>query len=1176
FGSAVSLDQDTLAVGAYAEDSNLTTVTNGNTPAPIDNSLSDSGAVYIYKRTGNNWEQEAYIKASNAGVNDYFGSAVSLDQDTLAVGAYAEDSNLTTVTNGNTPAPIDNSLSDSGAVYVYKRTGNNWAQEAFIKASNAGASDYFGSVVSLDQDTLAVGAYAEDSNQTTVTNGDTAAPANDLLGDSGAVYVYKRTGSNWIQEAFIKASNAGVSDQFGRNISLNNNTVVVSAYSEDSNQTTITNGSTATVDNSLGESGAVYVYKRTGSSWAQEAFIKASNAGTTDQFGTSVSVHQDLLVVGAISEDSSQSTITNGVTIPVLNDNASDSGAVYVYKRNGVSWTQQAYIKAANSGLGDKFGGSVSVYGATIVVGAVGEDSNQGTIVNGGTVVENNDTSDSGAVYVYYYEAGVKANFTNVPNYINATLTNLNLINTNNTLVSYKYKIGAAPLDCSDSTGYSSSINASTPITADLTGLPDGTVVLCVIGYDGKNEQSYHSATKYSWVKDTVAPPKPTLVLSAPSALPTNIRDPILLANNTNDSVYTKIYSDAMCSQLVATADTTGNSTYVSLSNLQINVDYVFYARTFDSVGNLSPCSDVGVIYKVELQWQQQAYIKAANSDSGDLFGTGIAIDGDTLVVGAPGESSDQTTITNGTTAATNNFITNSGAVYVYKRRGVSWTQEAYIKAANPNENDSFGNALALHGDTLVVGANKEDSSQTTITNGPTASANNAVRDNGALYVYKRTGTTWTQQAYIKSHKGLADVNFGSIVSLYDDTIVVGDNSIDDYGTDSGIVYIYTRSGNSWSLQTTLYAYNAGGSDGYGSRVSLYENTLAVSAPGEDSNQTTITNADTVVENNALSRSGAVYVYTRSGVSWTQQAYIKASNANVDDALGGSLSLYKDYLAVGSVTEDSNQTIITNGGAVASSNNTLSNSGAVYIYKRTGSNWAQDAYIKASNSSVDDYFGTSVALQENLLAVGSDSEDSNQTVITNGLVAPVNDNAANSGAVYIYRRGSTGWWQEAYIKASNSNAGDLFGLKLSLSKQTLAVAATREASNATAIINGESASSDNSLYNAGAVYVYSLLQSSDAVIHANAPTGTNNIAWLNIYVGGSDIAQYKYKLGLEGVTDCQNATGYSNWTSVSTPITDDLSEIPTAKFKLCLIGQTSTGAVQSVNKASEYIWNKVP
>ena len=121
------------------------------------------------------------MKASNTVTRDYFGFSVSLSGDTLAVGAYIESSNATGV-NGN---QSDNSATRSGAVYIFTRSGTTWSQQAYLKASNTGAGDYFGHSVSLSGDTLAVGAKSEASSATGI-NGD---QKDNGAGSSGAVYV---------------------------------------------------------------------------------------------------------------------------------------------------------------------------------------------------------------------------------------------------------------------------------------------------------------------------------------------------------------------------------------------------------------------------------------------------------------------------------------------------------------------------------------------------------------------------------------------------------------------------------------------------------------------------------------------------------------------------------------------------------------------------------------------------------------------------------------------------------------------------------------------------------------------------------------------------------------------------------------------------------------------------
>ena len=391
FGVSVALsgDGNTLAVGAYFEDSNAIGI-NGN---QADNSSSGAGAVYLYSRSGSSWSQQAYIKASNTDATDRFGFSVALSSDgnTLAVGANRERSNATGI-NGN---QADNSAVEAGAVYLYSRSGSSWSQQAYIKASNTDAADEFGTVVALSGDgtTLAVGVSREASNTTGINNG---SQADNSASSAGAVYLYSRMGSSWSQQAYIKASNTDAGDRFGVSVALSSdgNTLAVGAYSEDSNATGI-NGSQA---NSLSNAGAVYLYSRTGSSWSQQAYIKASNTDVADRFGSAVVLSSDgnTLAVGAELEDSN----ATGINGSQADNSASSAGAVYFYSRTGSSWSQQAYIKASNTGAGEQFGISVALSsdGTTLAVGAYFEDSNA-IGINGSQA--DNSAPTAGAVYLY-------------------------------------------------------------------------------------------------------------------------------------------------------------------------------------------------------------------------------------------------------------------------------------------------------------------------------------------------------------------------------------------------------------------------------------------------------------------------------------------------------------------------------------------------------------------------------------------------------------------------------------------------------------------------------------------------------------------------------------------------------------------------------------------------------
>jgi hypothetical protein len=367
FGSSVAIDGDTLVVGAIGDDSSAT----------------NSGAVYVFKRTAGVWSQQSFLKASNPGVLDGFGYSVDVDRDTLIVGAPDEDSSAVGLGGSQT----DNSASEAGAVYVFKRTGTLWLHQAYIKASNTESGDKFGSSVALVGNTAVIGAIGEDSNAVGVNGSET----DNSASAAGAAYVFTRFGSLWTQQAYLKASNSGSGDRFGISLDLIGDTLVVGSTGESSGSPGV-NG--VQLDESLPNAGAAYVFERTGGVWAQQAYVKASNPGIDDQFGTSVALHDDRLVVGAFREDSS----AIGVDGNQADDSATDSGAAYVFERSGTTWSQLAYLKASNTQADDVFGGACAISDVVVVCSAVNESSNA-TGVNGDP---NNDFApQSGACYAF-------------------------------------------------------------------------------------------------------------------------------------------------------------------------------------------------------------------------------------------------------------------------------------------------------------------------------------------------------------------------------------------------------------------------------------------------------------------------------------------------------------------------------------------------------------------------------------------------------------------------------------------------------------------------------------------------------------------------------------------------------------------------------------------------------
>ena len=276
FGYSVTLDADgdTLVVGATSEDSDGSSEDN--------NDASAAGAAYVFTKSDSVWSQTAYLKASNAEAGDYFGYAVSLSDDgqRVAISAYKEDSATTgidgeqyesdevTDEDDNVTEEAVNWAKYAGAVYMFDHDGSNWNQTAYIKASNTGASDYFGFalVLSGDGKSLVVGATSEDSVATGLNS---EQQDNDDASGSGAVYRYIYNDAAWIQSTYIKSSNTSINDGFGRSLSISEDgsILAVGAYGEDTASTGV-NGEQYSADeteesesvNYASGAGAVYLF----------------------------------------------------------------------------------------------------------------------------------------------------------------------------------------------------------------------------------------------------------------------------------------------------------------------------------------------------------------------------------------------------------------------------------------------------------------------------------------------------------------------------------------------------------------------------------------------------------------------------------------------------------------------------------------------------------------------------------------------------------------------------------------------------------------------------------------------------------------------------------------------------------------------------------------------------
>lgn len=351
----------------------------------------------------------------------------------------------------------------------------------------------------------------------------------------------------------------------------------------------------------------------------------------------------------------------------------------------------------------------------------------------------------------------------------------------------------------------------------------------------------------------------------------------------------------------------------------------------------------------------QQARLAAADGAEADLYGVSVAVDGNTAVVGALGAA----------VAGDDD----RGAVYVLVRNGTSWSQQAKLVASDGQAGDHFGTSVAISGSTVVVGAEAGDG---------------AAADQGAAYVFVRSGTTWSQQAKVTASDGASFDGFGQSVALSGDSAVVGSPV-------ANAAYVFARSGTAWSEQAEL---SAAGADGFGISVAVDGGSALVGALNTNAGQ------------------GAAYVFTRTGASWSQQAQLTASDGLPDDLFGNSVSLAGDTAAIGATTSD-----IEDEDA----------QGAAYVFVRSGATWSQQAKLTATDGAAGDFLAWSVALSGDTVLAGARGK----TVGTN----------VEQGAAYVFGRTGTAWTQKNKLTAADGTEDDNFGVAVALAGTTAVVGA---------------------------------------------------------------------------------------------------------------------------------------
>ncbi len=348
---------------------------------------NDRGGAYVYIRSGSSWSQQQKLSGSDSAANDNFGWSVAISGDTAVVGSPFDDGTGT----------------DQGSVYIFTRSGSSWTQQQKITATDGAANDQFGTSVAINGETVIVGAVGDDSNR-------------------GSAYIFVRNGATWTQQQKLTAPDGGSDDDFGWSVALSGESATVGSPRDD------------------GARGSAFVFIRSGSTWSQQQKLAASDGVALDQFGYSVGISGDSVIVGAVNVEfggsvrgsayvfsrsgslwSEQQKLTAsdgspsdgfGTAVAISNNTVlvgantsdlgtnTDQGACYVYLRSGSSWSEQQKLNAVDGSASDNFGGSVAISGDNAIVGSYLDDGS---------------SVDSGSAYIFNSPTGVTPTPTPTP-----------------------------------------------------------------------------------------------------------------------------------------------------------------------------------------------------------------------------------------------------------------------------------------------------------------------------------------------------------------------------------------------------------------------------------------------------------------------------------------------------------------------------------------------------------------------------------------------------------------------------------------------------------------------------------------------------------------------------------------------------------------------------------------
>jgi len=729
---------------------------------------------------------------------DQLGAAVAIDGELAVVGAPYHDF----------------AGADAGAAFVYRHSPSGWIEEARLVASNGRADDNFGRAVAISGDTIVVGAPQGDGAEV----------------DSGVSYVFRRHAAGWGQVARLEAADGKRGDRFGLAVAVSGTTVMVGAPRDD--------------HSGLVDAGAVFVFLEASSGWSQQAKVVATTVGEWYQFGAAVALDQDRAVVGE----------------PYGNGAAAGSGSAWVLVHSGDSWSVEQQLMAQDSAAGDVFAAAVDLHESSIVVGAPQADALG---------------DQSGAAYVFSLSAGIwseSAKLVASDGRAGDGFGRALSIAADTIMVGAEYNdsrgtdAGAAYVFVRDGDEWEPAavVESPEPGRGDRFAAAvaiAGDVALVGVPFDdqhGANSgaawliediaSSWYASAKLlgwgsaaaDWVGTAVAVSGDTVIVGAQSD------DLGSMADAGSAYVFVR-QADEWILQAKLTASDAAAGMQFGIA-VDIDDDTVVIGAWLDD----DVAADSGAAYvfsRTGSSWTEQAKLTAPETGRSDFLGLGVAIAGDTVVAAVGGGSSvfvfrregenwsreqwisvfqrPAYDLLNSSVALDGDTLVVAGrgdvsgrSAFIYTRSGGTWSFQERLTPSSGQDDDFFGDPVAISGDVIVVGAPLEDV--------------DGVVNAGAVHVFERNGTSWPWSQRLQAESGQLEDIFGYGLDIEETRIVVGAPSSSHFGPQAGFVTVFENLHGTWQHQTTLTSPDTQPGEQYGYAVATQGESVVVGAWSSD------------------------------------------------------------------------------------------------------------------------------------------------------------------------------------------------------------------------------------------------------------------------------------------------------------------------------------------------------